>query len=182
MLPKTVVSGSHKEVSWEPCLPLPTCLLSTPLQSATGKTCCLPRPRPAGRRPSRARSCPPSNCRPRPPADQQFPAHLWGGSSGSKAPHNRVPLPPSLGQHSQTGARNERGEPSSPPLSPSPPSKPVVPVGCTVRKAIFPHDDAQRGVLLGFGTRRLCCLVCIRLTEPRLLGQPRAVRLDKNNC
>lgn len=36
--------------------------------------------------------------------------------------------------------------------------------------------------LLGFSTRRLCCLVCIRLTEPRLLEQPRAVRLDKNNC
>lgn len=35
---------------------------------------------------------------------------------------------------------------------------------------------------MGFSTRHLCCLVCIRLTEPRLLGQPRAVRLDKNNC
>lgn len=39
----------------------------------------------------------------------------------------------------------------------------------------------QRGTLLGFGSRHLSCLVCIRLPEPRLLPQPRAVRLDKNN-
>lgn len=49
-------------------------------------------------------------------------------------------------------------------------------------EVMFPRDGAQRGTLLGFHTRRLCCLVCIRLTEPRLWGQPRAVRLDKNNC
>lgn len=49
-------------------------------------------------------------------------------------------------------------------------------------EAAFPRDGAQRGILLGFSTRRLCCLLCIRLTEPRRLGSPRAVRLDKNSC
>lgn len=49
-------------------------------------------------------------------------------------------------------------------------------------EAAFPRDSAQRGVLLGISTRRLCCLVCIRLAEPRRLGSPRAVRLDKNSC
>lgn len=68
------------------------------------------------------------------------------------------------------------------PLLPSPSSRPVVPVACTAWRAVFPRDGAQRGVLLGFSTRHLCCLVCIRPPEPRLLGQPRAVRLDKNNC
>lgn len=47
---------------------------------------------------------------------------------------------------------------------------------------MFPRDGAQRGILLGFRTRRLCRLVCIRLVEPRLLGQPRPVRLAENNC
>lgn len=51
-----------------------------------------------------------------------------------------------------------------------------------MQRTMFPRDGAQRGILLGFSPRRLCCLVCIRLTEPRLLGPPRAVRLDKNNC
>lgn len=73
-------------------------------------------------------------------------------------------------------------KPSSLPLAPSPSSRHVVPIGCTVWRAIFPRDGAQRGILLGFSTRHLYCLVCIRLMEPRLLGQPRAVRLDKNNC
>lgn len=68
------------------------------------------------------------------------------------------------------------------PLLPSPSSRPVVPVACTAWRAVFPRDGAQRGVLLGFSTRHLCCLVCIRPPEPRLLGQPKAVRLDKNNC
>lgn len=45
-----------------------------------------------------------------------------------------------------------------------------------------PRDGTQRGILLGFSTRRLSCLVCIRLREPRLLPPPRAVRLNKNNC
>lgn len=49
-------------------------------------------------------------------------------------------------------------------------------------EAVFPRDGAPGGILLGFRTRRLCCLVCIRLTEPRLQRPPRAVRLDKNNC
>lgn len=44
-----------------------------------------------------------------------------------------------------------------------------------------PDGGTPRGILLGFSTRRLSCLVCIRLLEPRLLLQPRAVRLDKNN-
>ena len=49
-------------------------------------------------------------------------------------------------------------------------------------EAAFPCDGAQRGILLGISTRLLCCLVCIRLMEPRRLGSPRAVRLDKNSC
>lgn len=85
------------------------------------------------------------------------------------------------GTLSQTGARTEQRAPSSLLLIPSPSSRPVVPVGCTAWRAMFPRDGVQSGVLLGFSTRHLCCLVCIRLTEPRLLGQPRAVRLDKNN-
>lgn len=44
-----------------------------------------------------------------------------------------------------------------------------------------PMVAPTRGILLGFGTRHLSCLVRIRLPEPRLLPQPRAVRLDKNN-
>lgn len=39
----------------------------------------------------------------------------------------------------------------------------------------------QGGILLGFSTRHVSGLVCLRLPEPRLLAQPRAVRLDKNN-
>lgn len=44
-----------------------------------------------------------------------------------------------------------------------------------------PDGGTLRSILLGFGTRHLSRLVCIRLPEPRLLPQPRAVRLDKNN-
>lgn len=44
-----------------------------------------------------------------------------------------------------------------------------------------PPPPKKRGTLLGFGTRHLSCLAYIRIPEPRLLPQPRAVRLDKNN-
>lgn len=66
----------------------------------------------------------------------------------------------------------------------SPSSRRVVPPHWvhTVQRGRGPMQWCAERSLLGFSTRRLCCLVCIRLTEPRLLEQPRAVRLDKNNC
>lgn len=102
-----------------------------------------------------------------PPADRQFPAHSWEVSWDS-SPRQE----PRLNKENPAPCRSYC----------QPSSRPVVSAGCTVWGAMFPRDSAQRGVLLGFSTRHLCCLVCIRLTEPRLLGQPRVVRLDKNNC
>lgn len=116
------------------------------------------------------------------PADQRFPAHSWefsrqwyGSATGC------LSFPPGRGRRSQTGARTEQRAPLSASCTVTIPRH-VVPAGCTVWTTMFPRDGAQRGILLGFRTRRLCRLVCIRLVEPRLLGQPRPVSLAENNC
>lgn len=142
------------------------------------QTCCPPRPRlgtgsPAGPIPD---LLPAANTYP--PADQQFPAHSWE-VSGLR---DRVYSPPGLGRRPQTGARLEPQRTQVPAYHTVAVLQACSPVRCAVRKAMFPRDGAPRGILLGFSTRRLCCLFCIRLTGPRLRGPPRAVRLDENNC
>lgn len=57
----------------------------------------------------------------------------------------------------------------------------ILPTGFRVLPTCGPDGGTLRSILLGFGTRHLSRLVCIRLPEPRLLPQPRAVRLVKNN-
>ncbi|ELW48226.1 Hairy/enhancer-of-split related with YRPW motif-like protein [Tupaia chinensis] len=53
------------------------------------------------------------------------------------------------------------------------------PLGARCGGAVAPHDGSLRGILSGVRSRRLCCLPCIRLPEPRLPPQPS--RLDRNN-
>lgn len=112
------------------------------------------------------------------PSGDHSSLHIAGRSLGSVT---GCPQP----QASDGVPRQEPGlcsrEPGSLPPGWSPPPG-LWPRRIHSTEAAFPCDGAQRGILLGISTRRLCCLVCIRLMEPRRLGSPRAVRLDKNSC
>lgn len=116
---------------------------------------------------------PPSSQNPRPPtADQQVLAHSWLDKPGwedSRQQQNSVTECPDTRprQLSHTRARVEQWSTQLPaPRSHGAPGMWSLPAGCTVWRGRGPCGGAQRGILLGFGTRRLCCLVCLQLTEP----------------
>lgn len=129
-LPETVTDRhrGHKEVSWEPCLPQPTCLPPTAVNPE--QTCCPPRPRlgtgsPAGPVPA---LLPAADTYP--PADQQFPAHSWE-VSGLR---DRVYSPPGLGRRPQAGARLEPQRTQLPAYHTVTVLQACGPVRCTVRR------------------------------------------------
>lgn len=123
-----------------------------------------------------------------PTSDVQMTSH-WPdkpGQEDSPQPQSSVAGHPSYQVSTvlQTGTRagTATGEPSSLPLRRHPPGLWSFPQGSQCGGPVAPDgSNPQRSILLGLSTRHLSCLVCIWLPEPRLLPQPRAVRLDKNN-
>lgn len=122
-----------------------------------------------------------------PTSDVQMTTH-WPdrpGQEGSPQPQHSMAGHPyyqvsSASDRSQGWEGNRRAQL---PASQAPSSRTMaLPMGFPVWRTSSPRWwHPQRSILLGFSTRHVSCLVCIWLPEPRLLPQPRAVRLDKNN-